>query len=53
VRKVTFCRNKGNGFSTIKETIEVEENATEEEINEMYVEWILNEVEEEFWIEED
>lgn len=53
MRKITFSRNKGIGYPKDIQVIEVDDDATENEINKLYEDWIWNEVADEFtWYEE-
>lgn len=53
MKRIVFSRNRGVGYQTYTETIEFDNDVTEEEINEAYKEWVWEEVGDEFtWYEE-
>ncbi|OPG98376.1 hypothetical protein B2I21_08480 [Chryseobacterium mucoviscidosis] len=48
MKRIVFSRNKGVGYSTQKEVFEFEDDVTEEEIRAAYVDWVWEEVNDEF-----
>ena len=53
MRRIVFKRNKGMGSQPYTETMEFEDNATDEEIHAAYVDWVWQECGDEFtWYEE-
>jgi hypothetical protein len=53
MKRITFKRNKGVGYQPYTETFEFEDNVTEKEITEAYIDWIVEQSGDEFtWYEE-
>lgn len=53
MKRITFRRNKGVGYQPYTETLEFDDDATEEEITEAYIEWVFEQCGDEFtWYEE-
>lgn len=54
MRHIIFRRNKGVGYQPTEETVEIDDDTTEEEIRELYLDWVWEEVADEFtWYEKE